>query len=376
MIFSILIWSLWTLLLLILCLTGNSGAFILLSATVVLFIVSAFINLFRKNKIDIKLSFNSGGEKNQIINGTLCVTNNSFLPVSCLYIKLLCKNSLTGEKAYITERVALNPFKSKKINVSLKSCHCGNITFSADNIKLYDFLLLFRKKVKTKVSGNALVYPKLMSAYISLTNVIGSDDTVGDYSGRKAGFYTGDSFKIDEYNYGDNLKNIHWKLTSKFDRLMVKKQLKETDNNILLLLETTLNTKQPVNVLERLAEMFISLSYSLAQRDIRHNIGWYSQSNKEFYLYKINSADDLIAILSKILSACFVIDNKTAFDYYNENYLDFSYSHTFYVSDTCSNALEKSLITNIICSGKNQDMENENAVLFSPDDKNYISIKI
>lgn len=378
MIFSILIWGLWIFILILLCLfTGNTGAFILLEATVLLFIVSVFINLFRKNKIDINLSFNSGEEKNKTVNGILYIANNSFLPISCLYIKLLSKNNLTGEEAYIIEKITLKPYKSKKIPVSIKSSYCGNITFSVYDIKLYDFLLLFKKRIKTNVLGNVLVYPQFIPVDISLNNIISSDDMIGNNYGSKSGFYTGDNFEIDEYNYGDSLKNIHWKLTSKFDRLMVTKQLKEVDNNILLLLETSLNSKQPINVLERLAEGFISLSYSLIGVGIRHSIGWYNHIDNKFYLYEINSTESLIALLSKILSVRFIIDEKNIFDYYNENYFDYNYSHAFYLSTkVCNNVLENLSITGLICAEESQIFEAKNVISFSPGEQNYISIKI
>lgn len=378
MIRSVLIWSLWVLLLTVLCLfTGNVGAFILLTATAVLIIVSACINLFRKSKIDINLSFNSNGEKNEIIFGTLSITNNSFLPISCLYIKLLCKNSLTGESSYIKEAVTLMPRKSKEIPVSVQSSRCGNITFFTENIKLYDFLLLFRKRIKINVTGNVLVYPVFLPVNISLVNNMGTDDTFGDSFTSKLGFYSGDNFEIDEYKYGDSLKKIHWKLTSKFDRLMVTKQLKETNNNILLMLETSLSKGHTFDVLERLTESFVSISNSLTEANVRHSICWYNHVSEKIYLYEINSTDSLIAVLPKILSVTFISDEKTVFDYYGENYFDYEYSHTIYVSTKVyDKVLENSFITNFICTEDNQNIEGENVISFSSKSKNLGSIKI
>ncbi len=59
-----------------------------------------------------------------------------------------------------------------------------------------------------------------------------------EYSMRKAGYDPSETFAIREYQPGDRIRQIHWKLTEKFDSLMVRDYGLPIQNTVLLLLET------------------------------------------------------------------------------------------------------------------------------------------
>ena len=96
-----------------------------------------------------------------------------------------------------------------------------------------------------------------------------------EYSMKKAGYDPSETFAIREYQPGDRIRQIHWKLTEKFDNLMVRDYGLPIQNTILLLLETGYAQDKPdPDCMDALAEALLSVSQELASQQVVHSIGW------------------------------------------------------------------------------------------------------
>ena len=88
-----------------------------------------------------------------------------------------------------------------------------------------------------------------------------------EYSMKKAGYDPSETFAIREYQPGDRIRQIHWKLTEKFDNLMVRDYGLPIQNTILLLLETGYAQDKPdPDCMDALAEALLSVSQELASQ--------------------------------------------------------------------------------------------------------------
>ena len=55
------------------------------------------------------------------------------------------------------------------------------------------------------------------------------------YSGARPGDDPGETFDIREYQEGDSIRQIHWKLTGKLDKMMIRQRSFPVDDTILIL---------------------------------------------------------------------------------------------------------------------------------------------
>ena len=65
------------------------------------------------------------------------------------------------------------------------------------------------------------------------------------YSGARPGDDPGETFDIREYQEGDSIRQIHWKLTGKLDKMMIRQRSFPVDDTVLILAEPFLKEKAP-----------------------------------------------------------------------------------------------------------------------------------
>ena len=78
------------------------------------------------------------------------------------------------------------------------------------------------------------------------------------YSGARPGDDPGETFDIREYQEGDSIRQIHWKLTGKLDKMMIRQRSFPVDDTVLILAEPYLKEKAPA-VAQTLGEVFAAV---------------------------------------------------------------------------------------------------------------------
>lgn len=103
----------------------------------------------------------------------------------------------------------------KKTNAPTRSCGCLKI--KAKYAKLYDMLGIFFIPVRLNSYNEVLIMPKEEKPYVlpdtDKMEIIG-------YKPKLSGF--ADEYDLRGYQRGDSLKNIHWKISARYDDLIVK----------------------------------------------------------------------------------------------------------------------------------------------------------
>lgn len=100
--------------------------------------------------------------------------------------------------------------------------HCGCHPLRADKIYIYDFFKIFRLRIR----GNSVVKIQILPRLFGVDEEWGGASSFGgeneDYSPDRPGDDLGEVFDVREYRPGDRERYIHWKLTCRMNRLMVK----------------------------------------------------------------------------------------------------------------------------------------------------------
>lgn len=100
--------------------------------------------------------------------------------------------------------------------------HCGGYQIKIEEYKQYDSLNLFYLTNKTNSLLNITILPKMINYDINhLKNTL-PDQNNTVYSSTQKGDDPTEIYDIHEYQEGDLLKNIHWKLSMKHDKLLIK----------------------------------------------------------------------------------------------------------------------------------------------------------
>lgn len=112
---------------------------------------------------------------------------------------------------------------------------CGQIRFSCTGIWVMDLLGIFRVPVKAGQNFYTVLYPpKLKVQMRENAGAAGSSQTDGLLQNKK-GNDPSEMFELRDYVPGDDIRSIHWKLTSKTDELVIRQASDPSHHTLLLL---------------------------------------------------------------------------------------------------------------------------------------------
>ena len=117
---------------------------------------------------------------------------------------------------------------------------CGQTRFECTRMWVMDLLGLFRIPLKAGQTFYTVLYPPKMRVQMErIAGTVGSSQTDGFLQNRK-GNDPSEMFELREYAPGDDIRAIHWKLTSKMDRLIVREYSDSTRYDTIVLYDIAL----------------------------------------------------------------------------------------------------------------------------------------
>ncbi len=224
----------------------------------------------------------------------LSPNNRVGLPLARLVIRLEVTSLMTGER----ERRKLSLFgvsQRRPIEFSADTGHCGLLECRITKARVWDYLGLVSLPVKIPSSVQLLVEPvPIAPGSFHIPECQGNYlDT--EYAGRRG---NGEDYDLREYRPGDPLRRIHWKLSSKWDKLIVREPSKNAIPLSLLTFDHFGSIVEMDHVLDRLA----GFSRAMLALQRPHAILWLDPSDGEPCRCVIEDERDLLDCLSVILS--------------------------------------------------------------------------
>ena len=143
------------------------------------------------------------------------------------------------------------------------------------------------------------VLPTLFSPEVRLGH---SDMTMPDsdvYSAARPGNDPGETFAIREYVPGDAIGRIHWKLSEKTGKTMVREFGQPVVNQVLILLETA-GAGTPSET-DGITEVFASVCLSMIKAGVAYRAGWREPETDDLQMWSLNGEEDFAAMLEALL---------------------------------------------------------------------------
>lgn len=138
-------------------------------------------------------------------------------PVKC---KLRLRNQLTGER-YVGKPGELIPTE-----------HCGQIRLECKKLYVFDYLGLWRFTKKVRTADTVLVLPRpLPDRHIPAPEQM----PVRSWK-TKPGGGLAESYELRPYRPGDELRQIHWKMSAKVGNLIYREALEPAQKQVVLTL--------------------------------------------------------------------------------------------------------------------------------------------
>lgn len=178
--------------------------------------------------------------KNNIVKGdevdyTITLYNTNSLVYCPIKLKLE-SDKILFKHQFESPTIILYPKTEKKIVIPLQCNYRGYYRLGVESVIINDYFGLFSKHFKSLDTIKMIVYPKIKDLmYLPISNI--NMDKVDNLNEKSMQEQNNISY-IREYEKGDTLNKIHWKLSSKYNELMVNQYTGEISSNVNIILDT------------------------------------------------------------------------------------------------------------------------------------------
>ncbi len=248
---------------------NNAGTLCLLAGSIFLPLLG-LLPLF--GRVSAEIAAPASGAAGQQLRGSVCLKNTGLLPLPAAQLRLECRNLRTGEESMQTLSASLLPKETRRITFTLDCPYCGTVSLRVTKLTLTDLFGMARRSCPAAASAEVQVLPALFHPEVILADTSTALPDSECYSTVRPGSDPGETFAIREYAPGDAPRRIHWKLSEKLDRLMVRDFGLPVVNEVLLLFEAAGAADAAAQ--DAMTVVFASLSAALLSRGCAHEIGW------------------------------------------------------------------------------------------------------
>ena len=162
------------------------------------------------------------------------VTNRFIFPFSSAVIEATMPTEQDNKSACMV--FSLAPLQRRMLKVTVPAKYRGEFEFSLDRVVFWDMLRLFKITKKLKLRKKVLVVPRLFDVQGGQSDFSSSTDET-KYTAVNSS--SGERSFVRKYTDGDDIRRIHWKLSSKQEDYMVWQTTKGQANEISVMCDLT-----------------------------------------------------------------------------------------------------------------------------------------
>jgi len=225
--------------------------------------------------------------------------SNGFLPMPKCRFKLTVCAVMTGETVVLKQQAPGHD----SWYVPLDTAHCGVLRCSAGKARVYDYLGLFCLPVRAGSPVAVMVKP----VPVPPENCPNLAHFLARRRQPKPGGGFSEEHELRDYRPGDNLRDIHWKLSVKTDRLIVR-EAQEPIRGLTLL---TLDMAGTADDVDTTLEQLLWLSGWLLEHEAEHQVIWIDPADCQLASASVTSREDLDGLLERLLAASLRADTPS-----------------------------------------------------------------
>lgn len=240
--------------------------------------------------------------KNASFPVQLCVTNTSFIPVGKAESRIEYYNIFNNSVSSFDIYMPIQARNTQRMTFQVNSKYCGIIIVKTAYISIFDPLRLFRFRIAKDISAKITVQPDTHEIGGIVSESAADYDESTIFSENKPGDDPSEVFDLRQYNPGDKLNRVHWKLSSKKDELIVKDYSLPIECSTALFLDLKYyeDSDYTLPIFDTLIETLVSLSHFLCENLRVHNVIYYSGKINRFVCEEIKEKGDIDELIRNI----------------------------------------------------------------------------
>lgn len=263
-----------------------------------------------------------------------------------VHIRLRAKRRYRGCCGIIKVQVAVSckdlPFRARRKWLRMESgmdtedcflsiAEPGSYEIRLRRVKIYDLTGLYcLRQCRAAREERALlgVLPRIFPMGISLSEAVrGFAGETEIYDAERGGMDAGETLKLRPFRDGDELRNIHWKLSAKEGELIVRENSMPRGCPVAVLVESAAAGAEAV------LQCVASLSFCLMDQECFHYVVWYSDGLQDIVRMRVDSEESFYEALLRLMREGSARGKINIGERYREKYGGEPMLHRIYVGE-------------------------------------------
>lgn len=303
-------------------------------------VIAGVLYVTPTRKIAVHLNFIEK-KKNRTVK--VQIENKSIIPIIGGNFEIEVTNLLTEKSIATRKEMLLLPKMKKTYEFYMDEAQIGVLKAEIVVIRQEDPLMIFSKSIAYLPNSHnrdeTMIIPQISERELSDESLEHYDMESYKFADYKVGNDPSESVGIRSYVQGDNIKAIHWKLSSKMSDILVRELGFPVDNRLMVIGDKVRIQDMTDEDIINLTEQFLAVSSSLIKKGIVHSTSWYDSRYEQYRVFDIKSEEDMGEMMYYLLSSPFKEDDISAVERYIAADIDKKYNSYIYV--TCSHEDEK-----------------------------------
>lgn len=261
-------------------------------------LVSFVFALLAKNGATAELIIKSSSiQKNEQLPIQLKTYNKHLFMACRVRVKLTIENELLQQKE---DRFFLMTagHAGQTVEQIVSSDYCGMLRCTIAELRIYDTMGLFSFRKNADIRHSVAILPSVYPL-MAISSTILQDVENNITSRTMKGNDPSEIMDVREYRDTDRIARIHWKLSDKYDQLMVKDFGDPISNDVLLLLDLIGNSPEETC---SLLDAAYSISNFLIKNQLTFEMEWYDSIHERSVLNDISQKNDLKSAFEDIMT--------------------------------------------------------------------------
>lgn len=269
---------------------------------------------YQSSKVKVKLNIPVNvAEKKSKIHGQIEIKNDSVFPINKIEVQLLMEHTLINRKEKVTLKSSAEAKGVQVISCCFQSESGGILDISFQRIRLYDALGLFYRRLRTKEWQEILIYPNIYDTNAVVSEYVRRFPVECDvYDKYHKGDDSSEVYQIREYQNGDKIQSIHWKLSARTGECMIKEYSLPIGCAVIFLIDWIKK--------ETFLEAAVSICFALIKAKCSHYAAWFDTAAGEMVRKEIQTEEDGYDFVRLLLQTNECQEGYSLLDLYREKY--------------------------------------------------------
>lgn len=254
-----------------LVLSPSAAVIAALAALLLIPLASWGMLLILRRKLRLEITAPATAQKGEGVRLEVRRRYGGLLPMGRLELAVTVENSVTGQRlCRVLGGSGLSGWE-------VKSEFCGCLTVTVERARVYDLFGLLWVNVRKPKEKRVVILPGTFPVFIGQDSYPAPSVDAQEYAPDRRGQDRTETYQVRGYVPGDSLAQIHWKLSSKLDTLMVREPGCPVDRDLMVFVDRGWQTVSPERA-DAIMEAAVSVCQSLSEAAVPFSLVWNEES--------------------------------------------------------------------------------------------------